>query len=56
LIDDARTPLIISGPVAKGENQLFDELKPKVESLVSAQRKLVNDVIVRPEKHWLQGY
>ena len=31
LIDDARTPLIISGPVPKGENQLFDELKPRVE-------------------------
>ena len=50
LIDDARTPLIISGPVAKGENQLFEELKPKVESLVSAQRKLVNDVIVEAKK------
>ena len=50
LIDDARTPLIISGPVAKGENQLFEELKPKVESLVSAQRKLVNDVIVEARK------
>ncbi|MFO7924218.1 MAG: preprotein translocase subunit SecA [Bacteroidales bacterium] len=50
LIDDARTPLIISGPVAKGENQLFEEMKPKVESLVSAQRKLVNDVIVEARK------
>ncbi len=41
LIDDARTPLIISGPVPKGEDQLFDELRPKVEKLVSAQRQLV---------------
>ncbi len=50
LIDDARTPLIISGPVAKGENQLFDELKTRVESLVNAQRKLVNDIIVEARK------
>lgn len=55
LIDDARTPLIISGPVAKGDNQLFDELKPKVESLVSAQRKLVNDVIVEARKALAAG-
>ncbi len=55
LIDDARTPLIISGPVAKGENQLFDELKPRVESLVSAQRKLVNDVIVQARKTLAAG-
>ncbi|MDP4208044.1 MAG: preprotein translocase subunit SecA [Bacteroidota bacterium] len=45
LIDDARTPLIISGPVPKGENQLFDELKPRVEILVEVQRKLVNQVL-----------
>ena len=44
LIDDARTPLIISGPVPKGDNQLFDELKPRVELLVSEQRKLVNQI------------
>lgn len=41
LIDDARTPLIISGPVPRGEDQLFDDLKPKVEKLVSAQKVLV---------------
>jgi len=40
LIDDARTPLIISGPVPKGENQKFEELKPKVEKLYAAQRNL----------------
>ncbi|HEX2975048.1 MAG TPA: preprotein translocase subunit SecA, partial [Bacteroidales bacterium] len=45
LIDDARTPLIISGPTAKGENQLFDDLKPKVEKLVAAQRKLVTQIL-----------
>ena len=44
LIDDARTPLIISGPVPRGENQLFDELKPRVELLVNEQRKLVNQI------------
>ena len=44
LIDDARTPLIISGPVPKGENQLFDELMPRVELLVNEQRKLVNQI------------
>ncbi len=40
LIDDARTPLIISGPVPKGDDQLFEELRPKVERLVNAQRNL----------------
>ena len=38
LIDDARTPLIISGPVPKGDDQLFEELRPKVEMLVKEQR------------------
>ena len=41
LIDDARTPLIISGPVPKGEDQLFEELRPKVERLVNTQKILV---------------
>jgi preprotein translocase subunit SecA len=50
LIDDARTPLIISGPIPRGENQLFDDFKQKVESLVSAQRKLVNDILVEAKK------
>jgi preprotein translocase subunit SecA len=45
LIDDARTPLIISGPVPKGENQLFDEFKPKVEMLFNEQRKLVTNLL-----------
>jgi len=40
LIDDARTPLIISGPVAKGDDQLFDEYRPRVEIIVKAQRDL----------------
>ncbi len=40
LIDDARTPLIISGPVPKGEDQLFEEMRPKVERLVNSQKTL----------------
>ena len=50
LIDDARTPLIISGPVPKGENQLFDELKAPVERLVKAQRDLVGQYLVEAKK------
>ena len=45
LIDDARTPLIISGPTAQADNQQFDELKPKVERLVNAQKKLVTQIL-----------
>ncbi|MDO9152757.1 MAG: preprotein translocase subunit SecA [Paludibacter sp.] len=40
LIDDARTPLIISGPVPKGDDQLFEDLRPKVERLVNVQKTL----------------
>ncbi len=40
LIDDARTPLIISGPVPKGDDQLFEQLRPLVERLVEAQKAL----------------
>ena len=45
LIDDARTPLIISGPVAKGDDQMFDNYKPNVEKLVNAQRRLVTQIL-----------
>jgi preprotein translocase subunit SecA len=45
LVDDARTPLIISGPTPRGENQKFDELMPKVERLVAAQRNYVNQCL-----------
>jgi len=45
LIDDARTPLIISGPVPKGDDQLFEELLPKVERLYEAQRVLVSKLL-----------
>ena len=40
LIDDARTPLIISGPIPKGEDQMFEEYQPLVERLVAVQRQL----------------
>ncbi|HRT46582.1 MAG TPA: preprotein translocase subunit SecA [Bacteroidales bacterium] len=55
LIDDARTPLIISGPTAQAENQQFEELKPFVEKLVSAQKKLVNQVLIDAKKHIAEG-
>ncbi|WP_285826605.1 preprotein translocase subunit SecA [Bacteroides acidifaciens] len=44
LIDDARTPLIISGPVPKGDDQMFDEYKPRVERLVKMQREFIMKV------------
>ncbi|MGM0497114.1 MAG: preprotein translocase subunit SecA [Bacteroidota bacterium] len=50
LIDDARTPLIISGPVDQEDTQEFENLKPEVEGLVSAQKKLVNDIITEARK------
>ncbi len=45
LIDDARTPLIISGPTPKGDQHEFHELKPRVERVVEAQRKYVNQAL-----------
>ena len=45
LIDDARTPLIISGPVPKGEDQQFMEFKPLVERLYNAQKQLVTSIL-----------
>ena len=45
LIDDARTPLIISGPVPKGDDQMFNEYKPNVEKVVQAQRRLVTQIL-----------
>ena len=50
LIDDARTPLIISGPTAKSDTLQFDEYKVKVEKLVSAQRKLVTQLLAESKK------
>ena len=45
LIDDARTPLIISGPVAKGDDQLFNDFRGNVQKVVEAQRRLVTQLL-----------
>jgi preprotein translocase subunit SecA len=50
LIDDARTPLIISGPVPKGDDQEFHYLKPGIEKLVEVQRKVVNAFLIEAKK------
>jgi preprotein translocase subunit SecA len=55
LIDDARTPLIISGPVDQEDTQEFENLKPQVETLVNAQKKLVKDVIADARKKLSDG-
>ena len=52
LIDEARTPLIISGPVPEdNKSQKYEELKPRVESLVSAQKKLVASIVKEAQEH-----
>ena len=55
LIDDARTPLIISGPVPKGDNQLFKEYKPLVDNLFRNQRELVNAVLSKAKRLIKEG-
>ncbi|MDR6968331.1 preprotein translocase subunit SecA [Flavobacterium arsenatis] len=55
LIDDARTPLIISGPVPQGDRHEFNELKPKVENLVSLQRQLANGFLAEAKKLIKEG-
>jgi len=50
LIDDARTPLIISGPTPQGEKHEFHELKPKIEKLYSAQRNIVTNMLAEARK------
>jgi preprotein translocase subunit SecA len=55
LIDDARTPLIISGPVPKGDDQEFHMLKPRIEKLVEAQRKVVNNFLLEAKKQIADG-
>ena len=55
LIDDARTPLIISGPIPKGDVHEYNELKHKIEKLVSTQRKYVTTVISDAKKIFAQG-
>lgn len=55
LIDDARTPLIISGPTPKGDDQQFDELKPYVVKLVTAQKQIVQQELTRAKKLIREG-
>ena len=50
LIDDARTPLIISGPVPKGDDQMFDEFCPYIEKLVEVQRKQSTQYLTEAKK------
>ncbi|MCO4822947.1 MAG: preprotein translocase subunit SecA, partial [Flavobacteriaceae bacterium] len=50
LVDDARTPLIISGPIPQGDRHEFNELKPKVEDIVSVQRKYLTGVLAEAKK------
>jgi preprotein translocase subunit SecA len=50
LIDDARTPLIISGPVPKGDEQQFHLLKPRIEYLLELQKKVVNQSLTEAKK------
>lgn len=55
LIDDARTPLIISGPVPRGDEQDFSELKPRVSRIVEAQKRLVTDLLNEAKKKITAG-
>jgi preprotein translocase subunit SecA len=55
LIDEARTPLIISGPVPKGDVHEFDSLKPRIEKLVQEQRKLTSDFLLEAKKLIKEG-
>ncbi len=55
LIDDARTPLIISGPVPKGDDQLFNDFKPNVEKVVNAQRKLAQNLLLEAKDKIAKG-
>jgi preprotein translocase subunit SecA len=50
LIDDARTPLIISGPVPKGEDQLYEEYRSKVENIVGVQKALTNKLLTEAKQ------
>ncbi len=50
LIDDARTPLIISGPIPKGDEQQFHILKPRIEKLMEAQRRVINASLTEAKK------
>lgn len=55
LVDDARTPLIISGPVPEGDRHEFNELKPKVSNLVNLQRQYLTGVLAEAKKRIKEG-
>ena len=55
LIDDARTPLIISGPVPKGDDQMFEEYQPLVEKLVGVQRQLATQYLADAKQKISEG-
>ena len=55
LIDDARTPLIISGPVPEGDRHEFNELRPKVSEIVLKQRQYLTGVLAEAKKHIAEG-
>ena len=55
LIDDARTPLIISGPVPKGDDQMFEEYQPLVEKLVGVQRSLATQYLAEAKQKISEG-
>lgn len=55
LIDDARTPLIISGPIPRGDEQEFHALKPRIQRLVEEQRKVVNAYLIEAKKLIAEG-
>lgn len=55
LIDDARTPLIISGPIPKGDDQMFEEYQPLVEKLVEVQRKLATQYLAEAKQLIAEG-
>jgi len=55
LIDDARTPLIISGPVPKGEDQQFHVHKPRIQQLVEAQERIVRSCLTEAKKRFAEG-
>jgi preprotein translocase subunit SecA len=55
LIDDARTPLIISGPIPRGDQQEFDSLKPRVEKIVEAQKKVTSQFLIEAKRKIAEG-
>ncbi len=55
LIDDARTPLIISGPVPKGDDQLFEEYRPAIDHLYNLQKNLVTNLLAEARKLIAEG-